>query len=311
MFEREEISRALSEDAMVTWTVLGHRFGKHRSTIEREVNRNGGRYNYRACKANTRALQLSPNRPHKLVTDQELNTKIRDHLLAGYSPAGTAHLAGGVCTETIYKGIYRCHLDVVARKVLRTRRHRRRRREARQETAHCKVLGPFRSIHERSKVADERVEFGHWEGDLIIGERNASALITLNERVSRTQTVLDLPDGYKAYQVRERLNRWIATKSSIELISLTWDHRREMTDWKTLTMSWGLDIYFADAHSPWQRGANENANRQLRFWLPKRTNLKVHTQAHLDHVNHIINTQPRRILNWQTPNQVYNHHTAH
>ena len=311
MFEREEISRALSEDVMVTWTMLGNRFGRHRSTIEREVTRNGGRYSYRACEAHSRASRLSPSRPIKLATDEELATKIRDHLLAGYSPAGTSHLVGGVCTETIYQGIYRGHLDVVARQVLRTRRHRRRRREARQEMAHCKVLGSFRSIHERPVVADDRVEFGHWEGDLIIGQRNASALITLNERVSRSQVVLDLPHGYKAHQVRERLDRWIATKPHEELMSITWDRGREMTDWKILTMSWDLDIFFADAHSPWQRGANEHGNRQLRYWFPKGTNLKIHSQTHLDHVCQIINTQPRRILNWQTPNQVYDRHTAH
>ena len=105
MSEREEISRALSEDPLVTWTMLGKRCGRHRCTIEREVTRNGGRYSYRACEAHSRASRLSPSRPIKLATDEELATKIRDHLLAGYSPAGRAHLVGGVCGETIYQGI--------------------------------------------------------------------------------------------------------------------------------------------------------------------------------------------------------------
>ena len=156
----------------------------------------------------------------------------------------------------------------------------------------------------------DRSEFGHWEGDLIIGARNASALITLNERVSRTQMVLNLPAGYRAEATAERLDRWVADMPHGVLRSLTWDRGSEMAHWQDLAIGWGVDVYFADAHSPWQRGQNENGNRQLRFWLPKGTDLRVHAQADLDGICHVLNTQPRKSLAWKSPNDVYADHAA-
>lgn len=84
-----------------------------------------------------------------------------------------------------------------------------------------------------------------------------------------------------------------------------------MAHWQNLRLDWGVDVYFADAHSPWQRGQNENANRQIRWWLPKSTDLSVHSQDDLDAICHVLNTQPRRSLNWQAPNDLYAAHTAH
>lgn len=309
--EREEISRSLAEDPTMTWTKLGERIGRHRSTVQREVDRNGGRHHYRASRAGERARRLAPCRPPRLSTDAVLAAKVRSHLVAGYSPAQTAHLLGDIATETIYQGLYRGLLGVAATEVLRTRRHRRRRRHSHQPKTASHFLGPFVSIHDRPASIDDRSEFGHYEGDLIMGARNQTALITLIERVSRTQVVLDLPDGYSAPKVCERLDSWIATKPADELISITWDRGSEMADWRLLTLEWDLDVYFADAHSPWQRGANENGNRLLRYWLPKGTDLSVHSQTDLDHICHIINTQPRRSLDWATANQIYAAHTAH
>ena len=121
VIEREEISRSLAEEPNVAWTALGATLGRHRTTVQREVRRNGGRSHYRAAKAQRRALETKPCRPHRLVDEPELAGHVRSHLQAGYSPAGTAHLLGGIATETIYQGIYRGLLGVKATEVLRTR----------------------------------------------------------------------------------------------------------------------------------------------------------------------------------------------
>jgi IS30 family transposase len=215
-----------------------------------------------------------------------------------------------VCTETIYAGIYGGTLGVKATDVLRSRRHRRRRRNAADHRAPSHFLGVFASIHDRPAAIDERAEFAHWEGDLIIGKANASALITLNERVSKVQRILDLPGGYTAEAVAERLDRWAADMPHDVLASLTWDRGSEMAHWQQLRMQWGIEVYFADAHSPWQRGQNEHGNRQIRWWLPKGTDLSVHPQVDLDGICDILNTQPRKSLGWRSPNDLYAAHAA-
>lgn len=309
--EREEISRWISDDPLLSWTAIGRRLGRHRSTIQREVVRNGGRASYRAHAAQHAADKKRPKRIWRFLTDPDLAAQVRCHLNIGYSPAGTARLLGTVSAETIYTGIYTGRLGVTASEVLRTRRCTRRPRNRRREHRDTRVLGVFTTIHDRPARVDDRSEFGHWEGDLIIGAGNKSALITLVERVSRTEVVLALPHGYSADRVFEQLDRWVSTKPLQELRSITWDRGSEMANWALIASGWGVDFYFADPHSPWQRGANENANRQLRFWLPKSTDLTVHAQTRLDQICEILNSQPRRALAWKTANHVYAAHTAH
>ena len=240
----------MAADPDLTWTELGCRVGgRHRSTVQREVDRNGGRSAYRAGAAQARAVRLRPCRIAKLISDPALAADVRARLKAGFSPAAIAHLSHGASTETIYLGVYSGVLGVKACDVLRSRRHRRRRRNAADHRAPSHFLGAFTSIHDRPPAIDERAEFGHWEGDLIIGARNASALITLNERVSKVHTVLDLPGGYTAERVADRLGGWAATMPHDVLRSITWDRGSEMAHWSGL--EWGADVYFADAHSPW------------------------------------------------------------
>lgn len=279
--------------------------------MQREVDNSGGRTRYRATTAHDRALRVRPCRHHRLVADPALAERVRAHLETGYSPAGTAHLLGGIATETIYQGIYRDLLGVKANTVLRTRRHRRRPRNSRRTYSAAHFLGAFTSIHDRPVEVEDRSEFGHWEGDLIIGERNRSALITLVERTTRTHVVLNLPNGHRSAPTCARLDEWIGATPLRELRSITWDRGSEMANWEWITAMWSIDFYFADAHPPWQRGANENGNRQLRFWLPKGTDLTIHTQQHLDSICQVLNTQPRRSLDWATADQTYTHLAAH
>jgi IS30 family transposase len=227
--------------------------------------------------------------------------------VAGYSPYAAAQQTS-VCAETIYRGIYTGRLGVDPTAVLRTRRPKRRHRHLRQPTSDGNYLGAFTPISARPEIIENRTQVGHWEGDLITGTANQSAIITLTERHTRYQVALTLPDGHSADHTITQLTHWVSTHSGI-VLSLTWDRGAELTRWTRLRDHHGITVYFCDPKSPWQRATNENANRQLRFWFPRRTDLSIYTQTDLNRACHILNTTPRRIHNNQTAQHIYHHHT--
>jgi IS30 family transposase len=139
------------------------------------------------------------------------------------------------------------------------------------------------------------------EGDLIIGKGNQSAIGTLVERTTNYTMLVHLPDGYKAEQMRDALAAKIKTLPEALRHSLTWDQGIEMQDWKTVKMDTGIEIYFCDPHSPWQRGINENTNGLLRQYFPKGTDLGVHSAADLDWVAQELNDRPRKRLEFRKP----------
>lgn len=314
--ERDEILVALTEDPAVSFAEIGRRISRHPTTIGREIFRNGGRDGYRAGAAQARA-EACRSRPKvpKLLADPTMGALVTGRLREGYSPAGIAAMldqavGAGVCAETIYRGVYTGELGVAGRDCLRRRRPRRRPRQRINPDTPTHVLGEFTPISARPDSVSDRSEFGHWEGDLIIGARNRSAIITLVERLTRLVVMLALPHGYRADKVHAALDRWVATMPHDQLTSVTWDRGSEMTHWLSLRLQWGLDVYFCDPHAPWQRGTNEHTNGLLRWWLPKSTDLTVHTQDDLDHITTILNSQPRRSLRWLTPTQSYDAHTV-
>ncbi len=302
--EREEISRCLAEDEQMTWTEIGRRVDRHRSTVQREVDRHGGRHRYRAQHADRTAIKnRRRQRPCLLESDTAQRAVVTERLRAGFSPAGIAAMADvGVCTETIYTTLYQGHLDVKARDCLRSRRPRRRRRNTDHSEAKHHPLGQFCTIHQRPTAATAGTEPGHWEGDLVIGARNASAVITLIERVSRYTRIVEMPNGYRADDTLAGLIEAFDEIPVSMRRSLTWDRGSEMTRWTDLALHLDLDVWFCDPHSPWQRGLNEHNNRLIRYWLPRGINLAT-TEA-LDRIRqaeHVLNHQPRRSLNWDTP----------
>jgi hypothetical protein len=140
-------------------------------------------------------------------------------------------------------------------------------------------------------VADRAVP-GHWEGDLIIGKRNLSAIGTLVERTTGYTMLLHLPEGYRPEQVRDALAAKIQTLPETLRGSLTWDQGPEMRDWHQVAVAAGIDIFFCDPHAPWQRGTNENTNGLLRQYFPKGSDLAVHPEAELDRVAAELNDRP-------------------
>jgi IS30 family transposase len=142
---------------------------------------------------------------------------------------------------------------------------------------------------------------GHWEGDLIIGKGNLTAIGTLVERTTGTTMLLHLPEGYKPEQVAPVLAAKIKTLPDLLRQSLTWDQGPEMRDWKTVSIDADIEIYFCDPHAPWQRGSNENTNGLLRQYFPKGTDLGVYSEEDLDRVAAELNDRPRKRLAFEKP----------
>ncbi len=307
MNQREEISLGLADSPLATWTELGERAGAHRTTVAREVGRNGGRQHYRPADAQRRTdAQRCRPRLSRLVVDTVLRARVTAELSSCRSPAAIAAdlaVEGGsrVCHESIYRSVYAGELDVKARDCLRRRRPRRRGRQVR----HATKRPGLPNIALRPASVAERGEGGHWEGDLIIGARNGSAVLTMIERVSRYALLVDLPEGYGAEAVTGAFVEAFESIPASLRRSLTLDQGSEWAAWPSLAATYGLDVWFCDPHSPWQRGAIENLNGHVRFWLPRGRRLDIVSPDELASVAGLLNNQRRRILGWDSPTTRY------
>ena len=165
-------------------------------------------------------------------------------------------------------------------------------------------------ISERPADIEDRAVPGHWEGDLIIGKNNKSAIGTLVERSTRYVELLHLPDGYGAEQVRTAMAAKIRMLPEHLRRSLTWDQGREMAEHVQFTVDTGVQVYFCDPHSPWQRGSNENTNGLLRQYFPRGTDLARHSPDDLAAVAAALNTRPRKTLGFKTPAEVLDKYLA-
>lgn len=313
--EREEVSRGLARGD--TYRCIGERIDRHHSTIGREVARNGGRVDYRAQVAD-RAAEPRRARPKvsKLAADGSLATIVEAKLKLDWSPEQISNRlrlehpqdpSMWISHEAIYLSIYQPERAALKRELhrhLRTKRkiRSRRRRAGRKGTGRGE-LPNITSISERPPEVEGRERIGDLEGDLVMGTR-PSAIATLVDRCSRMLRIVKL-DGIKALPVREALTQDLLSIPASERLSLTWDRGHEMAEHEQLAEDTGTPIYFADAHSPWQRGSNENMNGLIRQYLPKRTSLSGYSQADLDQIADRLNNRPRKVLGWRTPAEVY------
>jgi len=207
-----------------------------------------------------------------------------------------------VCHETIYQSIYVQGRGALRRELsacLRTGRALRRPRRKDGERR-GKIPGMVMISERPAEVADRAVP-GHWEGDLILGAGNRSAIGTLVERSTRFVLLLHLPDGHGAGAVAAHMTEVMATLPAQLRRSLTWDQGREMTNHAQVAAATDLEIYFCDPHSPWQRGSNENTSGLLRQYFPKGTALSGHSREHLETVAAELNARPRKTLGWKSP----------
>ncbi|MGH2799201.1 MAG: IS30 family transposase [Thermoleophilaceae bacterium] len=311
--EREEIALASAGGESIR--LIARRLGRSPSTVSRELRRNADRRGgYRATTAHAQAWErASRPKPAKLAVNLALRAKVQQDLACRYSPeqiAGRLRVEFPdqpemwVSTETIYQSLYVQSRGALRRELTRCLRTGRALRQPGRKAGQRKNRIPnMINIAERPPEAEDRAVPGHWEGDLLIGKRNATAIATLVERSTGYAMLVALPDGYKPEQVAPALARKVQTLPEALRRSLTWDQGPEMRDWKQVRIDAGIEVYFCDPHAPWQRGSNENTNGLLRQYFPKGTDFGAVTEAQLDAVADELNDRPRKRLGFAKPTE--------
>ena len=311
--EREEISRGLA--AGESLRCIAGRLGRAPSTVSREVTRNGGRARYRAADSD-RAAWARASRPKrcKLAGDQRLREAVAGKLGEDWSPQ---QIAGWlvrefpdepemrVSHETIYLTLFVQSRGALKRELATHLRTRRMMRRSKSHTSRGHGRGQIVdaiAISERPAEVEDRAVPGHWEGDLLIGS-SRSQIATLVERSTRFVMLVRLPKGRTTEQVVDALAAHVQTLPAQLKRSLTWDRGLELADHKRFTIDTGVQVYFCDPKSPWQRGSNENTNGLLRQYFPKGTSIAGFTQEQLDEVAAKLNGRPRQTLGWMTPSE--------
>ena len=313
--QREEISRGIVSG--LSLRSIARQLERAPSTISREINRNGGLKRYRANHADEAAWDRAHRpKPCKLAENLQLRCIIASKLQCHWSPdqiagwlkkayAGNEKLQ--VSHETIYRSLFIQARGVLKRELLQHLRTRRVMRYPQKTSLKGQGKGQIAdavSIRERPASVEDRAVPGHWEGDLICGSNN-SFIATLVERQTR-YVMLAKVSGKETEAVINALIKQ-AKKLPNELYqSLTWDRGKEMADHQRFTLDTDIQVYFCDPHSPWQRGSNENTNRLLRQYLPKGTNLSIHSQAKLNAIARQLNERPRKTLGYETPAERFN-----
>jgi transposase, IS30 family len=315
--EREEIVVGLARRESVR--AIAGRLGRAPSTVSREVRRNlSAPRRYRAFPAHIAATaRARRSRPRKLAPGTAVRALVCQLLRADYSPG---QIAGRlkrdypgqpelqVSHETIYQALFvqgKASLRAEVAAAVRCGQARARRPRAGRLRGQPRFPGMI-NISARPAEAADRAVPGHWEGDLIIGAGTHSAVATLAERTTRFCMIIALPHGRAAGPVAAALAAKITTLPADLRRSLTWDCGAEMAAHAAFSVATGIPVYFADPHSPWQRGTNENTNGLIRYYLPKGTDLSAHTQDQLDTIAAKLNTRPRRTLNYATPAEALN-----
>jgi IS30 family transposase len=313
MAEREEISRGVA--AGQSCRQLAARLGRAPSRVSRELARNDGRARYRAQAADAAAFRRAQRpKPTKLVAQPRLRAVVEAKLALRWSPeqiAGWLPLAYPgdavmrVSHETIYLSLFvqsRGALRRELQRCLRTGRAMRCPRGKRLPQGRGQLRDTLH-ISQRPAEAADRAVPGHWEGDLVLGQR-PSAVGTLVERHSRYVVLFALPDGFTAERMRPALTPAVLRLPQQLRRSLTWDHGREMAEHVQFTIDSGVQVYFCDPRSRWQRGSNENTNGLLRQYLSKSSDLRRFDQAALDAIAAELNGRPRQTLGFKTPSEV-------
>jgi IS30 family transposase len=310
--EREEISRGLAAGSSVRAIASG--LGRSPSTVSREVLANGGRSGYRAARADAAAwVRAARPKPTKLGSRVALTDLVAAKLELDWSPQ---QIAGWlkieypndpemqVSHESIYRSLFvqsRGSLRKELTAHLRTKRATRRpagTREPDGRGGRPNIL----HISQRPAEAADRAVPGHWEGDLVFG-RGMTPVATLVERSTRFLMLVALPDGHRADVVADALAAKITTLPAALTRTLTWDQGHEMAAHARFTSETGINVYFCDPKSPWQRGSNENTNGLLRQYLPRTVSMRDYSQADFDAIADQLNQRPRQTLGFKTPSQ--------
>jgi transposase, IS30 family len=298
---------------------IARRLCRSPSAISREIGRGSVEGVYDACVAHDRCLKRRDvqRKLPKLHVDGAMFQVVREQLKLLWSPqqiARTLRLAHPndkektVSHETIYNAIYLHPRGELKRELIACLRHHNQVRKPRSRgTDRRGQIADMKSIHIRPAEVADRLIPGHWEGDLIKGAGNRSSVGTLVERTTGF-VVLARMDNATTKSVVESFAAVLNREPAALRKTMTYDQGREMHGHAILTERTGVQIYFADPHSPWQRGSNENTNGLLRQYMPKGSDLSIYSQDELDAIALSLNTRPRARLGFKTPLTVYTHH---
>jgi IS30 family transposase len=285
--------------------------GRHRSTIGRELVRCGrkrGHYAPFVAERRARRLACRP-KASKLSQSSRLLAAVEAGLSARWSPEQISaklrvdhplDLEMRISPETIYLSLFVQSRGELRRQLTAELRTGRTSRKPQGMVQHRGHIPGMVNISERPAEIEDRAVPGHWEGDLILGAQQKSAVVTLVERQTRFVTLARIGDR-SSEEVTNALKGRVVQLPAHLARSLTWDQGTEMSAHQRFSSDTGIDVYFCDPQSPWQRGSNENTNGLLRQYLPKGTDLGVHDQAALDRISDSLNGRPRKTLGWATP----------
>jgi IS30 family transposase len=308
--ERVEIAVRIGRGESASEIARG--LGRHRSTIGREIGRCGKRGHYQPFSAERKAQKLARRpKPTKLSGSPRLLAEVEAGLERCWSPRQiSARLKLEhpddqelrISPETIYQSLFVQGRGELRRQLARHLRSGRTKRRPRPQGLERRGrIADMVPISQRPAEVEDRAVPGHWEGDLLIGKGQHSAIATLVERHTRYVMLAYLGRDRTTEHVTWALKQRIQTLPKHLVQSLTWDQGPELAAHKQFSVDTGVKVYFCDPHSPWQRGSNENTNRLLRQYLPKNTDLAARDQAELDHIAAELNGRPRQTLGWLTP----------
>jgi IS30 family transposase len=309
--DREEIVIGLAKGE--SFCAIARRINRAPSTICREVAANGGRADYRPWGGYLRAYQQARRpKPTKLGSCPALLAEVSQALTEFWSPQEIAARLRlehpddpmrQVSHETIYKSLFVQGKGELRRELARCLRTGRTQRRPQGRVSRAGQIPGMVMISERPAEVEDRAVPGHWEGDLIMGKANRSAVGTLVERSTRFTILLHLGQGKDPASVNAAMQKAIAALPSSLVKSITWDQGREMLRHLDFTVATNIPIFFCHPHSPWQRGSNENTNKLLRQYMPKGTDLSKHSPEDLAEFARSLNNRPRQTLEYMKPSE--------
>ncbi len=312
--EREQIYYYLGQKK--TYREIALLLNRSHTTVSRELKRNSIGEVYLPYKASeiTRNRYKQCGRKGKIDMNEELFEEVFQKFFLKWSPEQISHylkrkykgnLQMQISHETIYKYIYAKAKGELKKHLLKYLRHKKPLRKKRTLSHERRGQIPdLVSIHARPEEIENRQVPGHWEGDLIMGKDHKTALGVLVERTTRFVLMVPLK-GKKATDVREAFSHQFEGISDEMKCSLTYDRGKEMVQHKQFTEDTGIDVYFADPHSPWQRGTSENTNGLIRDFFPKKTDFSKVSYEEIKHVQDMLNDRIRKTLDWKSPNEMF------
>lgn len=306
--EREMLFKLLAEKIPIV--KIAKILNRHRSAIYKEIKRVVGSY-FPSIAQNDASLKSKNSKKKEKLQNENLKLYVIEKLKLLWSPQQTSnrlkidfpndyHMR--VSAETIYKFIYNMKDTYEKNQLIKCLRQRKKYRYSRKNKVEKRGKIPnMTSIHERPSIIENRKDIGHWEGDTVVGKDHNSAIGTLVERKLRLTLIVPLKNGKSAAETAKAFIEKFNELPQMLKKSLTYDRGKEMTYHEMFTKKTGVPVYFADPHSPWQRGSNENTNGLIRSFFPKGTDFLCYSEDNYKHVEKLLNNRPRKVLNYLTP----------